>query len=33
VAALGHAFGPNKERGNFKSTDVGATWRHVLFVS
>ena len=33
VAALGHAFGPNKERGVFKSTDGGATWKHVLFVS
>ena len=33
VAALGHAFGPNKERGVFKSTDGGATWRQVLFVS
>ncbi len=30
VAALGHAFGPNQERGVFKSTDGGATWRHVL---
>ena len=33
VAALGHAFGPNSERGVFKSTDGGATWRKVLFVS
>ena len=33
VAALGHAFGPNKERGVFKSTDGGETWRQVLFVS
>ena len=33
MAALGHAFGPNKERGVFKSTDGGATWRQVLFVS
>jgi len=33
VAALGHAFGSNHERGVFKSTDGGATWRHVLFVS
>jgi photosystem II stability/assembly factor-like uncharacterized protein len=33
VAALGHAFGPNKERGVFKSEDGGKTWRHVLFVS
>lgn len=33
VAALGHAFGPNKERGVFKSTDGGETWKHVLFKS
>src|SRR5215208_1678730 len=33
VAALGHAFGPNAERGVFKSDDGGATWRNVLFVS
>ena len=32
VAALGHAFGDNAERGVFKSTDGGATWRKVLFV-
>jgi photosystem II stability/assembly factor-like uncharacterized protein len=30
VAALGHAYGPNNERGVFKSTDGGATWSHVL---
>jgi photosystem II stability/assembly factor-like uncharacterized protein len=33
VAALGHAFGPNPERGIFKSTDGGQTWRHTLHVS
>src|SRR5215210_6117331 len=33
VAALGHAFGPNAERGIFKSVDGGKTWEHVLFVS
>ena len=33
VAALGHAFGPNEERGVFKSVDGGKTWQHVLFVS
>ncbi|MGE3798958.1 MAG: WD40/YVTN/BNR-like repeat-containing protein [Thermomicrobiales bacterium] len=33
VAALGHAFGPNPERGVFKTTDGGKTWKHVLFVS
>ena len=26
VAALGHAFGPNEERGVFRSKDGGATW-------
>ncbi len=32
VAALGHAFGPNKERGVFRSKDGGETWQTVLFV-
>jgi photosystem II stability/assembly factor-like uncharacterized protein len=31
VAALGHLFGPNKERGVFKTTDGGKTWRRVLY--
>ena len=31
VGALGHAFGNNPERGVFKSTDGGTTWRKVLF--
>src|SRR4051812_39059090 len=26
AAALGHLYGPNKERGVFKSTDGGRTW-------
>ena len=30
VGALGHAYGPNAERGVYKSTDGGATWRHTL---
>ena len=30
VAALGHAYGPNKERGVFKSTDGGQSWSPVL---
>jgi photosystem II stability/assembly factor-like uncharacterized protein len=30
VAALGHQFAPNEERGVFKSTDGGATWKQVL---
>ncbi len=33
VAALGHAWGPNRERGVFRSRDGGATWQHVLFRS
>ena len=33
VAALGHAFGANQERGLFKSTDGGETWKNVLFKS
>ncbi len=33
VAALGHAFGPNKERGVFRSTDGGRNWEQVLFKS
>ncbi len=31
VAALGHAYGSNAERGVFRSTDGGATWQKVLF--
>jgi photosystem II stability/assembly factor-like uncharacterized protein len=31
VAALGHAFGPNPERGVFRTTDGGAHWQKVLF--
>jgi photosystem II stability/assembly factor-like uncharacterized protein len=30
VAALGHAFGPNPERGIFRTTDGGKTWAKVL---
>src|SRR5262249_34572592 len=33
VAALGHAFGPNLERGVFRSRDGGKSWEHVLFRS
>ncbi|MCY3780768.1 MAG: glycosyl hydrolase [Chloroflexi bacterium] len=33
VAALGHAFGPNEERGVFRSTDGGGTWQKVLYKS
>ena len=31
VAALGHAYGPNEERGIFRSNDGGATWQKVLY--
>ncbi len=33
VAALGHAFGKNPDRGIFRSKDGGATWEHVLAVN
>ncbi len=33
VAALGHAFGPNEQRGVFRSSDGGDSWERVLFVS
>ena len=32
VAANGHLFGPNRERGVFKSSDGGQTWNKVLYV-
>src|SRR5262245_36654722 len=32
VAALGHLWGPNKERGLFKSTDGGKTWANTKFI-
>ncbi len=31
VAALGHPFGPNTERGIFRTTDGGKTWDKVLY--
>ncbi len=30
VGVLGHAYGPNAERGVYKSTDGGKTWTHML---
>ena len=33
VAAFGHAFGPNPERGVFRTRDGGKTWKRVLFKS
>jgi photosystem II stability/assembly factor-like uncharacterized protein len=32
AAAQGHLFGPNAERGVFRTTDGGKTWSKVLFV-
>ena len=33
VAALGHAFGPNEERGVYRSADGGRTWSKILYGS
>ncbi len=33
VAAIGHAWAPNKDRGVFRTTDGGKTWQNVLFVN
>ena len=32
VAALGHAYGPNTERGIFRTRDGGKTWEKVLYL-
>ena len=32
ICAMGHAYGPQPERGVYRTTDGGATWDHVLFV-
>jgi photosystem II stability/assembly factor-like uncharacterized protein len=32
VAAMGHLWGPNMERGVYKTTDGGETWKKVLYV-
>ncbi|MEP6636487.1 MAG: hypothetical protein ABJB97_07155, partial [Acidobacteriota bacterium] len=32
VGALGHAFGPNEERGVFMTTDGGKTWARTLYI-
>jgi len=33
VAALGHAFGKNEERGIYRTTDGGKTWERILYKS
>lgn len=33
AAALGHLFGPNEERGVFRSKDGGETWEKILYVN
>lgn len=33
AAAMGHAWGPNPERGVYRSTDGGKTWEKVLYVN
>jgi len=33
VAAMGHAFGPNAERGVFRTLDGGRSWKKVLFIN
>ena len=33
AAALGHLFGPNEERGVYRSEDGGETWEKILYVS
>ena len=32
VAAIGHLYSPNKERGVYKTTDGGKSWKHVLAI-
>ncbi len=33
AAAMGHAWGPNEERGLFRSSDGGDTWERVLYMN
>ena len=33
AAAFGHLWGPNPERGVYKSTDGGQTWKKILYVN
>lgn len=32
VAAMGHLWGPNPERGLYKTTDGGQSWENILFI-
>lgn len=32
VAAVGHLYSPNKERGMYKTTDGGKTWKQTLYI-
>lgn len=32
AAAMGHCYGPQQERGVYRTSDGGKTWEHVLFV-
>ena len=32
VAALGHLYSPNRERGVYKTTDGGKTWKQTLYI-
>ena len=32
VCALGHSYGPQSERGVYRTVDGGETWEHVLFI-
>ena len=33
IAAIGHLYSSNLQRGIFKSTDGGTTWKHTLFIN
>ncbi len=33
VAAMGHLYGPNRERGIYRTSDGGRTWQHVLYIN
>jgi len=33
VAAIGHPYGPNEERGVFRTEDGGETWKKILFIN